>query len=354
MRIAVAALVLLLLAVAPSAAAARRVYRVFALISKPSSAYDIGMREVRQVFAQKGLSADFTLDDFDRKEALGQQALARIRAGRYDLVLAMGSEATEFLYRHYRGGPLPVVSAIAKDPVLMGQVKDYTVGSGDNFAFTSLNVPVALQMQYLKELIPHLRNLAVMFSPKNKSAIKTQYLPLLPIAPRYGVRVLAVSAGKRDVETELEKGMPQAIEEMRRTDPTLSRSAFWITGSTEIFDQIHLIDALAGRVPVLSAVPNVVASGEDSAALAIGVTFEDNGYLAGLYAARILAGQARPETLPVGIVSPPDIAINFLKAKEAHLRIPFDFFELANFVYDRQGRLVRKNGQSLAAPYSHP
>ena len=333
--------------------------QVFVLVSKPSSSYAVGMREIRQALASRGVPANFTLFDFDHRTSRGMTALARIRKGHFKLVIAMGSEATAFLWAHYRNGRLPVVTAIAKDPVLMGLVKTYDAGSGTNFAFTSLNVPVVLQMQYIEELLPNLKNLAVMFSPKNKSAVQTQYLPLLPVGPRFGVRILAVSAGAHDVAGELRRAMPEAITEMRQTDPDLRASAFWITGSTEIFDQIHLIDTLAGRIPVLSAVPDVVKPGPDSATVAIGVTFEDDGYLAGLYAADILSGRADPATMKVGVVSPPDIAISFLKAHEDRLEIPFDFFELASFVYDRHGRPVRLNGQAvhvqrvLAAP-GHP
>jgi putative ABC transport system substrate-binding protein len=145
--------------------------------------------------------------------------------------------------------------------------------------------------------------------------------------------------------------MPAAIARMKRRDPDLSRSVFWIVGATEVFSQIHAINALAGPVPVLSAVPDVVAPGEDSAALAIGVTFEDNAHLAGLYAARILKGTARAGDLAVGVVQPPDIAISFLKARQCHLQVPFDFFETASRVVDAGGRLVRDDNRPVSQPH---
>ena len=45
--------------------------------------------------------------------------------------------------------------------------------------------------------------------------------------------------------------------------------------------------------------------------------------------------------LKVGVVSPPDIAISFRKAREIGLRVPFTFFESASFVYDYEGRPAR-------------
>jgi hypothetical protein len=71
------------------------------------------------------------------------------------------------------------------------------------------------------------------------------------------------------------------------------------------------------------------------------VSAESNAHLAAIYAAQILDKQAKAGELKVGVVSPPDIAVSFLKAREIGMRVPFDFLEHANFVYDYDGRPVR-------------
>ncbi|MCH8076203.1 MAG: hypothetical protein IIC64_10320 [SAR324 cluster bacterium] len=48
------------------------------------------------------------------------------------------------------------------------------------------------------------------------------------------------------------------------------------------------------------------------------------------------------------MVSPPGIAINFNAARGIGLKIPFRFFETANFIYDYDGRIVRENGLPVA------
>ncbi|MDB5096453.1 MAG: hypothetical protein JWM80_874 [Cyanobacteria bacterium RYN_339] len=324
--------------------------RIFVLTSKASASYSIGMNRILRVLGQEGVHATFTDVNYNKREDLGGQALADIRGGHYDLVLAIGSEATDYLYKRYRGGATPVVSAEAKDPVLLGQAKDYDQGSGTNFAFTSLNVPVKLQMTYLQRLRKGLANVAVLYSARNQSSVETQVNPLAAIGPEYGVDVLRVGASSDDLVADFRRQMPDAIARMKRRDPDLSHSIFWIVGATEVFSQIRAINRLAGGVPVLSAVPDVVAPGEDSATLAIGVTFEDNAHLAGLYAARILKGTARVGDLAVGVVQPPDIAISFLKARQCHLAIPFDFFETASRVVDAGGRLVRDDNRPVSQP----
>jgi len=86
----------------------------------------------------------------------------------------------------------------------------------------------------------------------------------------------------------------EAVDQMRASDPALDRSLFWITGSTAVFKEIATINAHAGRVPVVSAVPEVVQEGDDSAVLSIGISFESNANLAALYAVDILTGRAVP------------------------------------------------------------
>lgn len=57
--------------------------------------------------------------------------------------------------------------------------------------------------------------------------------------------------------------------------------------------------------------------------------------------AEILEGRTKAGDLKVGLVSPPDIAISFLKVREIGLRVPFQFYETASFIYDYDGKAVR-------------
>ena len=75
--------------------------------------------------------------------------------------------------------------------------------------------------------------------------------------------------------------------------------------------------------------------------IGIGISFESNAHLAAIYGADILNRKAKVADLKVGVVSPPDIAVSFLKAREIGLRVPFNFFESASFVYDYDGKPVR-------------
>lgn len=326
--------------------------KIYVLYPRPSSAYDTAITEILRVFAAKEINAELTVINFQVNDTLGKVALDEAQRDRADLIIAMGSESTDWLYKHYRDGPIPVVTVCSKDPVQLGQMKDYETGSKNNFAFTSLNVPVEVQMAYVEELRPKLKNLAILVDSKNISAVKTQAEPIADYAKQKGVQVIWGSiANPEKAREELAALIPSAVSTMRKTDSDLSESLFWVTGSTAVFREIHTINQYSDRVPVISVVPEIVTQGEDSAALAIGVGFESNAQLAAVYATRILGG-VKPGTLKVGVVSPPDIAISFLKAHQIGMRVPFGFFEIAGFIYDYQGRAVRTANK--AEPASSP
>ena len=102
-------------------------------------------------------------------------------------------------------------------------------------------------------------------------------------------------------------------------------------------------------MPVAATLPDVVREGNDSAVLSIGVNQSSAVQIAALYAIDILLGKAKAGDLKVGLVSTPDIAISFRRAREIGLEIPFSFFEAATFIYDYDGRQVRSFGLPVLA-----
>ena len=130
------------------------VKRVMVLYPRASSAYDTEITRILRVFDDKEVNAEFTVINFELVDSAGKAALQLAEARKFNLIFAMGSEATAWLYDNYRGGALPVVSVCSKDPVQLNQMTDYERGSGTNFAYTSLNVQVEVQMSYLGDMIP--------------------------------------------------------------------------------------------------------------------------------------------------------------------------------------------------------
>ena len=323
--------------------------RVLVLYPRPSSAYDVAITKILHVFETKEMNAEFTIVNFEMDDRKGAAALQFAESNKSDLIFAMGSESTAWLYDNYQGGAIPVVSVCSKDPVQLGQMKDYASGSKTNFAFTSLNVPVDVQMAYVRELNPDLKNLAVLVDSRNISAVQTQAEPIANYARQRGIQVIwAAVQNPAKAREELAQIVREAVQTMRKSDPDLSKSLFWVTGSTSVFLEIRTINENSDRVPVISVVPEIVRSGTDTAVIGIGISFESNAHLAAIYGFDILMGKKAGD-LKVGVVSPPDIAISFMKAREIGLRVPFSFFESASFIYDYDGRPVRTVASKMSS-----
>ena len=171
--------------------AAGQTRKIMVMYPRPSSAYDIAITKILDVFADKTLNLELTVTNFGLQETRGRAALAAAHDEHFDLIMTMGSEATAWMWDRYRGGVLPVLSVCSKDPVVLGQSPGYNKGSGTNFAFTSLNMPIEAQMAYVNELKPRLKNIAILVDSRNVSAVETQSKPVIDYLRPRGVRVMA-------------------------------------------------------------------------------------------------------------------------------------------------------------------
>lgn len=330
---------------------------ILVLFTRASPAYDIALSKLLSVFEDKRVRAVFTL------QLLDEQGGTRPPGGplpfepeRFELIFTMGSEATAYAYQYLRNLSVPIVSVCAKDPLLLLGIpaSDFEAVRPANMAFTSLDLPAEAHLVYLRELLGELKTLVLLYDRRNISAIRTQVEPMRRVAAAWKVRVLEVQVERADrAREELEREIPQVLARMEREGTGPGGRVFWVTGSTAVFQEIDVIQRLARDVPVVSVAAEVVRPGDASAVMSIGVGFESNAYLAALYGVEVLGG-VKPSTLKVGVVSPPDIAINFRKARQIGLPIPFGFLEAASSVYGYDGRLVRKQGQDITAPLGAP
>lgn len=323
--------------------------KVLVVYPRASSAYDTSITKIFNVFEDKLLDAEVTIVNFRLDDVKGKALLERAESENYDMMLSMGSEATAWLWQNYKNGKLPVVSVCSKDPVVLGQSPGYDLGSGTNFAFTSLNMPMDVQMAYVNDLKPKLRNLAILVDSKNLSAVETQSKPVIDYAKKRGIRVMELAVNDpANAQAELVKLVSSAAAQMQRNDPDLKNSLFWLTGSTSVFKEIETINKYAGRIPVVAVVPEIVREGDNTASVSIGISFESNAHLAAIYSVDILHGRAKAGQLRVGVVSPPDIALSFRKIRDIGMTVPLSMFEAAGTIYDYEGKAVRIDGANVA------
>jgi putative tryptophan/tyrosine transport system substrate-binding protein len=322
--------------------------RVMAIFNKKGDAFNLGLSVLANGYYQKRVPVEFTAVFYDNKVDKGLEAFKYAADQKFDLIYTMGSDVSEFAVKNYKEQPVPLVTVLSKDPVLQKWVDNYDSGSGTKIAYTSVGVPVELQVRYLRDLKPNLKNIGIIYERKSTSAVETQVTPLKSALETSGINMvdIVVEDGTKAAQ-ELAEKLPVAVEKMKENDPEFDDSVFWVTASTPVIAQIKVINEGAGKVPVLSVYPELVKEGDDSAVLSFGVSWEAATKVAVAYGVDILSGKKKASSLPVGLVTPPDIAINFKKANQIGLKIPFTFFESASFIYDAEGKPVRIAGQPV-------
>ena len=322
--------------------------KILVIVAKKSGSYKLALNKLLEVFFQEKYAAEFEVVNIAGSETVGLALLTQAQSQGFDLVFTMGSEAAALVHKYYTNGPLPVVTSINKDPVTLGQVNSYTAGSGTNIATTTLNVPIDIQLNYLFQLNPKLKHVALLYNHNHKQVVATEVKPFRKAMIAQGIRVIDVTVESRDKAREqLEKSLPEAMDLLREIDPTLNNSLVWVTSSTAIFSNLDIVSQHSTGVALVSTNPNAVKVGGESAVVAIGIDRRNNAHLAAIYALRILRDKENPGDLEVGVVTPPDVALNFKVARELGLKIPFTFLEGASFVYDYNGELVRSFGQNV-------
>lgn len=322
--------------------------KILVIVAKKSGSYKLALNKLLEVFFQEKYAAEFEVVNIAGSEEVGLALLTQAQSQGFDLVFTMGSESAALVHKYYKNGPLPVVTSINKDPVTLGQVTSYKEGSGTNIATTTLNVPVDIQLTYLFQLNPKLKHVVLLYNRNHKQVVATEVKPFRKAMIEEGIRVIDVTVESRDKAREqLEKSLPDAMDLLREIDPTFNHSVVWVTSSTAIFSNLDIVSQYSQDVAVVSTNPNAVKAGGESAVVAIGIDRRNNAHLAAIYALRILRDKENPGDLEVGVVTPPDIALNFKVARELGLKIPFTFLEGASFVYDYNGQLVRSFGQDV-------
>ena len=322
-------------------------YSVVILISKESSSYITAFNKFLEVMDKNIPNIEIYVFNCLKKEELALPVFAFTKKIEADILIAMGSESTDHANNHFKGEEIPVVTCINKDPVMNGQIEDYKSGSKSNIAFTSVNVPVNVNTEWLLKASPNLKSLAILYDPDHTKVVDAEVDPFIEYLSELDISIFRCEIPTLpgvDIKNTIKGKIGEAFEFFEEVDPGLDNSVFWLTSSTNIFTELKTVSETARQIPVISSVPDNVNSSEESPLMAIGINRGSAAELATQYVIEILRGNILPGDLPVGIVTPPDIAINFKTAKRIGYAFPFELFENAQFIYGYNGEVLKKFG----------
>lgn len=231
-----------------------------------------------------------------------------------DVIVTVGSQATEFAKDHFKNKPIVFSSVMY--PVISGFVNS-VARPGGNVTGASLNIPPDIQFRSFQKIVPSLRRVGVLYSENTAPLIP----PSAAIAREMGLELVAMRADDA-------RDLPNALDSL-----TASCDGIWSLADPNLFSpqstKFILLKTIRRGIPFMGFSRNVVESG---ALFALDFDYKAIGRQAGQIVNKILSGTP-PDAIPV---TTPDIRWFHYNERTSELigvAIPEDLIAIAKEVY---------------------
>jgi putative ABC transport system substrate-binding protein len=189
--------------------------------------------------------------------------------------------------------------------------------SANNLTGASLDIPISIQLEKFKFLVPKLKKLGVLFTQDSKPLI----IKAQSICKKMGVELVS-----RLISSE--KEIPGATEALAQEVDGL-----WAVADTIIFTpqstQYILLYTLRNGLPLMGLSPSFVKAG---ALFTLACDHKDVGRQAGELALRILSGEESSQ-IPITIPRMIYLCLNLRTAEQINLKIPDNIVSVAKEVF---------------------
>ncbi|MFA0412542.1 ABC transporter substrate-binding protein [Vibrio renipiscarius] len=257
--------------------------------------------------------------EFDYKTAQGNPAIAvqiarQFVGERPDVLVGIATPTAQALVAATRD--IPVVFTAVTDPVgakLVNQLEQ----PGKNVTGLSDLSPVAQHVELIKEILPDVKTIGVVYNPGEANAVALVNL-LKDSAEQHGIEIIEATALKSaDVQSATQVIAAKSDVIYAATDNTVA-SAF----------EGMIVAANQSKTPVLGGATSYVEKG---AIAGLGFDYYQVGVQTAAYVADILEGKA-PGTLDVKVAEGSDLVVNTKVAKALGIEIPTSVLERATSV----------------------
>ena len=245
----------------------------------------------------------FADDKVDRLPTLADE-LVRLKV---DVLVTPAFSAAQVLKNSTR--TIPIVFLGVADPVGLGLVDSLAHPGGNITGFTSIESTLAgKRLEFLKETVPKLSRVAVLWNPKNQASEQSWKESQLS-ARELGLQLYSMEISSAD-QFEI------AFKEATKAGSTAVAGTLFALANS---NQKQIADlAIRNRLPSIYARGDYVASG---GLMSYGADLFEPYRRAAVYVDKILKG-AKPADLPVEQPTKFEFAINLRTAKVLNLTIP--------------------------------
>jgi len=254
---------------------------------------------------------------YDRLPALAAQLVQRPVA-----VIVAGGGTPSALAAKAATTTIPVVFAVAIDPVTGGLVSSLNRPGGNITGVTNLNVEVGpKRLELLRELLPSVTIVAVLINPTNAVVSEPFVRGIQAAARGLGLQIHILHA---NTERDIDKAFA-ALSQLRAGALIIGTDVFFNSQSKKLA-------ALSVRnaVPAIYQYRPFVAAG---GLLSYGADETEYYHLVGVYAGKILKGE-KPGDLPVQRSTKVELLINLKTAKALGLTVPLPLLGRADEVIE--------------------
>jgi putative ABC transport system substrate-binding protein len=284
-----------------------KVAKIGWLAARPSSTIEFVKRELLALGDVEGkniaIESRYADNKLDRLPALAEE-LVRLKV---DVLVTPSTTAALALKNATR--TIPIVFLIDGDPVVLGLVDSLARPGGNLTGFTTISEVLAgKRLELLKETVPKLSRVAVMWDPQNPSATQQWKESQLP-ARELGLQLHSMEVGSAD---KFESAFKEAT---KARSGALAGTLHGLANS----NQKRIAELAAGhRLPAIYARSDFVDNG---GLISYGADNAEPFRRAAYYVDRILKG-AKPEDLPVEQPMKFELVLNLKTAKTLGLTIP--------------------------------
>ena len=236
-----------------------------------------------------------------------------------DAILTWGTDAV--LAAKQATATIPIVMGSVGDPLGIGIVTNLARPGGNVTGFSSLSVELeAKRLELLKEMVPGLSQVAVLFTPMNR------YMPLALESARRGAEMLHASLTLYEVRDTAT--LDATFVKLTQDRP----DAFIVLGDTFLVSQRDRIAqfAIENKLPSVYTFREHVEAG---GLIAYSPNYHDLFRRAAGYVDKILKG-TKPGELPIEQPTKFDLVINLKTAKAIGLTVPLTLQAAANEVIE--------------------
>jgi putative ABC transport system substrate-binding protein len=205
---------------------------------------------------------------------------------------------------------VPVVFAVAVDPVKAGLVASLTRPGGNLTGITNLGVEVGpKRLALLREMLPKATTIATLVNPANPALVEQYLQSVQPVARSLGVQLHVLNASTdRELETAF-----ASLAQLHAGGLLIMPDVFFTTRAEQLAAlSLRYAVAAAYVYRPFTAAGGLVSYGGDEV---------EYYRLVGIYAAKILKGE-KPANLPVVQSSKVELIINLKTAKTLGINVP--------------------------------